>query len=305
MRNNKINIAQYALFAQTFLLISNKSHAEVIYNNIDPDIILDTTFETCTLDLNFDGTLDFMFLNWKYLFTTLTSFGSPQNTFIRFMVHAGGYWNPENKLAGDFYVDHEYYGVEYWFYYPFALETNELISENLEFQGWFFQSLAFKSYVNSNYNELFDSGGYWFPNVSEQFLGVRFQDNEEQIHYGWIRCSVIDSAEGLIIHDYAYETEINHPIAAGSLESYVDIQNMTATNINFNIYSFNKTIYIISDKITPECTFVVYDINGKILNSGLVNAKQIQTTLKNFTGTCVVQIKNHDESVFQKQVIVI
>lgn len=303
MRKNKINIAQYALFAQTFLLIARKSPAEVVYNNIDPDIILDTTFETCTLDLNFDGTLDFMFLNWKYQFTTITWSGNVSNTYVKNVQWAGGYWNPENKLAGQYYVDHEYYGVEYWFYYPFALETNDLINEKLEFQDWFFQSLAFKSYDGYYADHIFASGGYWFPNVSEQFLGVRFQDNDEQIHYGWIRCSVIDSAEGLIIHDYAYETEINHPIAAGSLESYVDIQNMTANNFNFNIYSFNKTIYIISDKITPDCTFVVYDINGKILNSGFINAKQIELEIKAYTGGCIVQIKLPNEPDFAKQVI--
>ena len=303
MRNNKINIAQYALFAQTFLLISNKSHAEVIYNNIDPDIILDTTFETCTLDLNFDGTLDFMFLNWKYQFTTLTSFGSPQNTFIRFMVHAGGYWNPENKLAGDFYVDHEYYGVEYWFYYPFALETNELISENLEFQGWFFQSLAFKSYVNSNYNELFDSGGYWFPNVAEQFLGVRFQDSDEKIHYGWIRCSVIDSAEGIIIHDYAYETQIEHPILAGSMESYVDVQN-SVNNDSYQVYAFNKTIYIVADEVNPTTTYTIYSIDGKMLKSGLLLEKLMQVELIEYNGACLIEIKINNEATFTKHVVV-
>lgn len=212
---------------------------------------------------------------------------------------------PKNEIAAEAVYFSAYYGGGFSRYYPFALATNNLISENLEFEDWLYQRMAFKSYRNNNFDSIFASGGYWFPNVSEQFLGVRFQDNEEQIHYGWIRCSVIDSAEGLIIHDYAYETEINHPIAAGSLESYVDIQNMTANNLNFNVYSFNKTIYIISDKISSDCTFVIYDINGKILNSGLVNAKQIQTTLKNFTGTCVVQIKNHDESIFQKQVVVI
>lgn len=309
MRNNKINIAQYALFAQTFLLMAAKSNAEVIYTDIEPDLLLDTLDEVGGVDMNNDGIYDFAFLNGYAQWSIYSSFGDPVGFNIRLCQWAGGYGTPINQIAGNAVYFSAYYGGGFSRYYPFTLETNQLISEKLTFQSWGYQRMAFKSYRNDNlysiFDHIFDSGGYWFPNVSDQFLGVRFQDNEEQIHYGWIRCSVIDSAEGLIIHDYAYETEINHPIAAGSLESYVDIQNMTANNFNFNVYSFNKKIYIISDKITPECTFVVYDINGKILNSGLVNAKQIQTTVKDFTGTCVVQIKNHDESVFQKQVVVI
>jgi len=303
MRNNKINIAQYALFAQTFLLIAKESSAEVIYNNIDPDIILDTTFETCTLDLNFDGTLDFMFLNWKYQFTTITWSGNASNSYVKYVQWAGGYWNPENKLAGQYYVDHEYYGVEYWFYYPFALETNELISEKLEFQDWFFQSLAFKSYDGYYADHIFASGGYWFPSVSEQFLGVRFQDNEEQIHYGWIRCSVIDSAEGLIIHDFAYETEIEHPILAGSMESYVDVQN-SVNNDSYQVYAFNKTIYIVADEVNPTTTYTIYSIDGKMLKSGLLLEKLMQVELIEYNGACLIEIKINNEATFTKHVVV-
>lgn len=303
MRNKKINIAQYALFAQTFLLIAKESPAEVVYYDIDPDIILDTTFETCTLDLNFDGTLDFMFLNWKYQFTTITWSGNVSNSYVKYVQWAGGYWNPENKLAGQYYVDHEYYGVEYWFYYPFALETNELISEKLEFQDWFFQSLAFKSYRNNNFDSIFDSGGYWFPNVSEQFLGVRFQDNEEQIHYGWIRCSVIDSAEGIIIHDYAYETKIEHPILAGSMVSYVDVQN-SLNNHSYQVYAFNKTIYIVADEVNPTTTFAIYSIDGKLLKSGLLLEKLMQVELNEYKGACLIELKINNEATFTKHVVV-
>lgn len=84
MRNNKINIAQYALFAQTFLLMAAKSNAEVIYTDIEPDLLLDTLDEEGNIDMNNDGIFYFAFINGFAQWSIYTSFGEPVGSYIRF-----------------------------------------------------------------------------------------------------------------------------------------------------------------------------------------------------------------------------
>ncbi|MFZ1635912.1 MAG: hypothetical protein WBP43_08545 [Chitinophagales bacterium] len=307
MRNNKINIAQYALFAQTFLLMAAKSNAEVIYTDIEPDLLLDTLDEVGGIDMNNDGIYDFAFLNGYAQWPIYSSFGDPVGYNIRFCQWAGGYGTPINQIAGDAVYFSAYYGGGFSRYYPFALATSNLINDKLEFQSWGYQRMAFKSYRNDNlytiFDHIFDSGGYWFPNAAEQFLGVRFQDSDEKIHYGWIRCSVIDSAEGIIIHDYAYETQIEHPILAGSMESYVDVQN-SVNNDSYQVYAFNKTIYIVTDEVNPTTTYTIYSIDGKMLKSGLLLEKLMQVELIEYNGACLIEIKINNEATFTKHVVV-
>jgi len=196
--------------------------------------------------LDQNGISDFLVLNWHTTFNTITSSGNTGASFERFVQLAGGYFNLQNQIAGTSTIQYEYYGVEYIFHHPFLIFSNELIDENLEFQDWFYQSMAFKSYVDNGTN-IANSGDFWFPNESEKFLGVRFVDEDDKLHYGWTRCSIIDSAEGLIIHDYANEVEPNKSIEAGSTVSYVGVNNLNVANNNFQIYAFNNNLIIVKN----------------------------------------------------------
>jgi hypothetical protein len=84
-----------------------------------------------------------------------------------------------------------------------------------------------------NYTELIEatetsdagrnSRGYWGGNVKNRYLGVRFPIDGET-HYGWIRLTVTIDLKphgpylSAKITAYAYETEPNQPILAGTSE---------------------------------------------------------------------------------------
>jgi hypothetical protein len=67
------------------------------------------------------------------------------------------------------------------------------------------------------------SRGYWGVKVKDHYLGVRFPINGET-HYGWIRLTVTIDLKphgpfmSAKITAYAYETEANTPILAGTTE---------------------------------------------------------------------------------------
>ncbi len=302
MRSKRFSLLQYSAFASSFLTINN-INSQVVYIDIEPDITLDAYNEYDTLDMDQNGISDFLFLNWHTTFTTITSSGSNINSFERFVQLAGGYFNLQNQIAGTSTIQYEYYGVEYIFHHPFLILSNELIDEKLEFQDWFYQSMAFKSYRN-NGDHIFDSGGFWFPNESEKFLGVRFVDEEDKLHYGWIRCSVIDSAEGLIIHDYAYEVEPDKPIEAGSTVSYVGVNDLTVANNNFQIYSFNNVVFINIKELTADLSYQIVNLQGAKIAVGYVNTNQIVIPIDAASGIYLVDMVSHGKIVYSKKVIV-
>lgn len=64
-------------------------------------------------------------------------------------------------------------------------------------------------------------GGAW-PNVTNRFLGLKFQVNGKS-HYGWARLSVTCPAYNFsidaVLNGYAYETRANTPIVTGQKSS--------------------------------------------------------------------------------------
>jgi hypothetical protein len=73
-------------------------------------------------------------------------------------------------------------------------------------------------------NGVFYSRGYWKGNLTNRYLGVRFQLNG-QTHYGWVRMTVTSNVNlnkptlEATITAYAYETVPNKPILAGTAKS--------------------------------------------------------------------------------------
>jgi hypothetical protein len=122
--------------------------------------------------------------------------------------------------------------------------------------------------------------GYWWPSMEDHYLGVHFVDAGSNYHYGWIRCSVLDSAEVLVIKDFAYETETDHPIIAGDTVSYVGIENFT-NSISATVYSFSKDIYILTETI-QNTEVVIYNLNGKQIISNVLQSKSESISMKNY-----------------------
>ncbi len=303
MKQNKFTLLQYSIFATGILVYNATVEAQVIYTDLDPDLLLDEHDEVGGVDMNNDGVFDFAFLNGYATWVDVTSSGGTGASYLRYCQWAGGYGTPANQIAGTSEYFSEEGGAGFTRYYPYKLINDALIDSKLQFQSWGYQRMAFKSYVD-NPPHIFDSGGFWFPNESEKFLGVRFVDSEDKLHYGWIRCSVIDSAEGLIIHDYAYEVEPDKPIEAGSTISYVGINDLTAVSNNFHIYTFNNNVFINSKEVSSDLHYQIVNLQGAIITIGNVNTNQIAIPIDAAAGIYLVELLHVGVIVYSKKVTI-
>ncbi|HNV98177.1 MAG TPA: hypothetical protein PKL06_02330 [Chitinophagales bacterium] len=245
--------------------------SEVLYTDINPDIVLNEFNSSILLDLNEDGINDFHFLNWNKQFRSYNSYGEPMDYFDLFVQWVGPAYLGNNRIAAQTYFDYNYGIGIFVYYYPFALESGASISPDLNFNpSWLYQSMAKKTYTDaSSMPRLFDIEGYWAPGADEKFLGIYFEDSEYNMHYGWIRCSIIDSAEGIIIHDFAYETEPEKSILAGA--TFSDPEPLIESN--FTLYAHNNVLFLYANVDTLAGVFLdVFDVQGNmVFTKGITN----------------------------------
>ncbi|MFZ1609497.1 MAG: T9SS type A sorting domain-containing protein [Chitinophagales bacterium] len=289
---NKYSLLQYSLSAAA-LLQSAATYSQVIYTDVEPDVILDEPGEVWGFDLDADGLNDFNFFNRS--FTTTVWYGDEGQVKV---IYAGAFDSIQNGLIGKTAYFSGYGG--YTYYLPSPLDFGFEINNLANFNNANYQTLA---------NEIFKPEfppttghfGYWYPwygeDITNQYLGFRFTDEESVQRYGWIRCSVIDSGHTLIIHDYAYESQPNHPIAAGSLETYVAIEN---NNPLYSIYSFGNTIYyhLPSEDIGSEIT--LFDLAGRIIYSGNITETNSSISPNCLPGIYVVRITTSTQRITRK-----
>lgn len=274
------------MLAASVLVGTSPLAGEVIYTDID-DIVLDNNFENYLIDLNDDDVFDFEFVKFSgsYLFFTSSGFTELRNFDWITITPKNDDGEDYNEIAGK--SSSTYFS--YLVYWPYALSNAMLIGDNLDFN-----QIAGAELMASRV-DLFPGGavingnGYWYPEIEDHFVGVRFLDLDSNFHYGWIRCSVMDSGEVLVLKEFAYETQIEHPIIAGDTISYVSIEpeNLVGTNI----YSFGKTIYIISEQMMIHAELSIFDLNGNSVYQEELNCKTATLKLNLLEGLYIVELK--------------
>jgi hypothetical protein len=261
---NKFSLLQYSISAAA-VLNSVAAYSQVVYTDIDPDVVLDEPDEMFGIDLDDDGLNDFNFFNES--FTTTVFYMDIANVKALFV---GAFDTMQNGIVGS--TGFLSGGGGYTYYRPYALEAGEMVGNSDNFYKDNYQTMAKEI-------DKFDSPfsnthlGNWYSfygvEISNKYLGFRFTNEEFVQRYGWIRCSVIDSGRTLIIHDYAYELQPDYPILAGDTLSYVNINEQENT-VEASVYSFNKYIYINLNK-NRDAQLIISDLTGKeILKKELV-----------------------------------
>ncbi|MFI5172543.1 MAG: T9SS type A sorting domain-containing protein [Chitinophagales bacterium] len=292
---SKNSIIKYSHFAGAYLLIHANSNGQAVYTDIDPDISLVEDFDFANIDMDANGTLDFQFLNWSYYFTT--------SSYVLFQfrerIWAIAYSEP-NAFAGSF--DDTLYGARY---YPYALENGVPVNNSLIFQDAFIQRMAFRTFnLSVSGSNLFDRGGNWYPEITDHYLGVKFIDTTECIHYGWIRCDVLDSGRTLIIKDYAYEIKCDLGVLAG--DTVGDTTTVAIEEINSliaKVYCFDNVIYINLDELINNVEIHIYDMGGKMIYMGEITNQSAQIELSEAKGIYFVELVD-GENKFTKKVFI-
>lgn len=286
-----INLHEYSALSMSFILCSVPTQGQVIYTDFEPDTILEYSGGVLGIDLDNDGTFDFAFKN-----TVFSIYSTFYHTSFRYeRILAGPAYTPLNLIAGSRKTFTGSYGGQFYRYYPYALEESAVITPPaLDFQNWGFQRMAWADsiYIGGFINF---HGGLWFPEKIEHFVGVRFIDADSLYHHGWIRCSVIDTGHTLIIHDYAYESQANHPIAAGSLETYVSVEEYAP---QYSVYSFGSTIYL--HLPIAGAAIEVFDLTGKRIVLTSVSDTYNTITINSPSGIYLVRITTETEIITRK-----
>ena len=261
--NNRKRLSAYSKFAIAVLVMKPSiGLSEVVYTDIEPDVVLANDNDEYILDLNNDSTNDFRFQNRSYNHGGYWTSGSIYYIPFKHIERINGTALFYNSFA----ANTEDFGTtfsELIRALPFALEEGAVISESLSFQPNYHQPLALKTEFDLA-GELYYYGGHWYPEVIDGYIGVKFEDDDSNIHFGWVRCDVKDSGRTLVLKGYAYETETDKPIVAGDTLS-VGINNFL-NSLNATVYSFNRQLYIHLNEST-ETKLSIFDLLGKeILN---------------------------------------
>ncbi len=257
-------LTQYTLLSSSFLA-AHSANADVVYTDVNPDITLTEFNSEISIDMDHNGVDDFTFKNWNKDLTMYNSYMEPRAYLDLFVQWVGPAVEGLNRIAGETSFHYLYNVGVFVYYYPYAMQSGDLISPELNFYpNHYLQSMAKKAYTASDDTPRFyGSAGYWAPGVDEKFLAVYFADADELMHYGWIRCSIIDTAAGIIIHDYAYEDSPETPIIAGATFS----DNSIVDNATYTLYAYNSILFIYLNTDTVRNMHVdVYDLQGKLVH---------------------------------------
>jgi len=121
-------------------------------------------------------------------------------------------------------------------------------------------------YVSSSYYASFCSFGSWCS-ADNQYIGVRFPI-DDVFHYGWIRVSIAD--DQWIVKDYAYSTDPDFGIYAGTLETFphaLNVANAVLEKIEIVIRDGSLYIYGLESRYQLSA----YEVSGKKILSGNVD----------------------------------
>jgi len=201
-------LKQYSMLASPLVAAAGMANAQVLYHDIDPDDTLKSVSafpgDTYALDLNNDGTNDFVFFAFKggsYAGIALAMNYTATNT---------------NALMGNLTStsgpNHRPLGL------VSALASNQNIDVNQNFfslsqliftsTNQFFIPPMITYYTNGS------AGGLWTGGVTDHYVGLRFTDGTNK-YYGWVRCDIPADASMVIIKDFAYNSTPNEGLFAG------------------------------------------------------------------------------------------
>ncbi len=299
MRSTKFNILQYSCLAGAFLSLNSKVSAEIIYTDISPDFILLQDDDPFYLDINIDGVSDFKFINNYF---THGGYYTSGGYYSLFEVCQKIFAFP---MAGASFAGNKYltYSSSDFRYCPFALEENFSISASLQFQNDWLQYLVYKCALGG-WSGPASIEGHWYPEVSDHYLGVRFNDLATSVHYGWIRCDVIDEGRILIIKDFAYETNEDTRIFAGDTIGDTSIVAINEfTELNANIYCFDKTINVTINETLKNVEINIYTIAGQKIHSDKITNQSTQIELNDPSGAFIVELIS-PEGKFSKKILI-
>lgn len=260
------------LAASGTLVLSNVVFGQnIMYTDVNPDVVLDKNSGPFALDFNNDTGPDMTFEVAYFSGSGSSTYSGIPFTFVYNGSQAGVQPGPLGGVQGQVIGSSSTFGVS-------ALNTGDAISAANNFSSQS-AALGVKGQVSIpafSFNYNFNQGD--FLGVSEKFMGMKFSGGGN-IYYGWVRLSLdtLDPAGlKLTIHDYAYNADPDQPINAGDMPgASIIAQAAIEEKVNFKITPDFVSINITPDLIGGELRLVKLD--GNIISS--INLTDIHHTI--------------------------
>ncbi|MBP9190843.1 MAG: T9SS type A sorting domain-containing protein [Chitinophagales bacterium] len=285
---SKRKLFLYSSMATAYIASGSEVGAQAVYVDIEPDTVLSLPpNEAYILELNEEGLIDFAF-----------------QKFVNYSAYADWcecyQYISEIALSGTesivVFTSYQFTSDQYL---VSAILPGVMINGSLNFKD-IGAKMAYRIIPDWSIYYVFD-GGDWFPEAIDKYVGIRFEDSLDCMHYGWIRCSVEDGGSKLTIKDYAFETKCDVAIVAG--DTIGDTTSIGISEINkldAFVYSFGKEIFI-HNNTGENISIIIYDISGRqITTTETTDNLVIIPMQKEVSGIYLVQLQNGEKKYIRK-----
>ncbi len=299
----KFTLKSYSAFSAAVLMPALTLNAQAIYVDVDPDIVIDYDVNSVTyIDLDNNGISDFGFYKSSSEGYISSYYGGTYGYYewqrIRIIVpgenglHAvefsssSGSWLVMNVLESEDPINEEDL---------FETHDSGMVSRRREVSSLY-------AYPIGDWN----AEGPWrnIPEFPDRYLGVRFTDETECVHYGWLRCAITEDEGKLTIKDWAFENKCDVGTNAGDkigdTAIVVDIDDELLSVIS--IYSAGKDIYF--ENVVERGSIKIFNQIGQLIYTAQLIPPQNIISLNHFsTGIYIVELETSNSITSQKLLI--
>lgn len=268
------------LISAQFFIIIYVSFGQIIYTNINPDVVLNQVTPgtlTHSIDINNDGINDFEIQN------SYSVIGDTTYSKCYVIADSG------NEVA----VDGQHF--------PLALTSDTLINNSFNYDS---TNLNVLKQIKSQFGANFTFLGNWLEG-NDRFLGVRFNDKGVK-KYGWIEMQM-DANQATVVttlKGYAYDTT-GGGILAGDTSGITGIEESTHEG-NISIIVLDHTgIIRYNGSLTRSLDVMVSDISGREIQHLTGSRNEVHIDLSGWIGKAGVITVQSGNEILTKKILIL
>lgn len=287
----------YTVSCGAFLMLQTENtQGQIVHEDINPDLLLNFEGDALHLEINGFGDYEFLFERFTRDFFYNSYFDGRHKDYIAVFGDLSFSDVFASIGVGSLYFAG--YGFTASSYSPIVLNNGEEVSAEMNFNRK--ANFAVRSYLSAE--ELVRTAGNWYPEEFNKYMGFRFGDATGCVHYGWLRCSVLDGGNKMIIKDFAYESECDAAILAGNTTTSINNENKSGRN-NVIVYYNNCNIYININSNLKPFKMQLYDMLGHSVYNKTTTEDVVNLPSDIPTGVYLVQIVSGNNRFEQKLVV--
>ncbi len=262
--------------AGSIVAVAGTASAQVIYTDIEPDVMLDQSGSVYMIDLDNNAANDF-------------TLGLSHST------SAGG--NSVNRIFAKPYngsIGGTHSGV---YHFPYALEAGEMIDANIPWQNAASQTMG-KGILLPGSSSLYSVFGKWYG-VEDRYIPLRFKIGTNKF-YGWARLDVSGLVNAITIKDIAYNPTANEGLFAGQGDPTAIAAVPTAQPVTIFAYDGVLHATLISQQL-DNASLLMTNMMGQQVKSLKLNNSSTQVDVSDLAyGIYAVTVINGGAVYTQK-----